>query len=114
MHSRTTNHVQLAWRMPIHLLEFLLLLSPAYVATDYLPGYEQQEVSTQEHFKSHSHSISNSDLAAERYREAATILASAGPLRDTLQFLRSACRLHPTNATYWNDLGVIELRLGSV
>ena len=78
----------------------------------YLPGYEEQEVHTNHHHDLHSQNVSNEELAGVKYQEAADLLKAGQAINDVLPLLRSACRLHPSNATLWNDLGVAELRLG--
>ena len=84
------------------------------IASDYLPGYERQEIETNAHHKLHTHE-DHKQLAASRYRQAADLIQHNDSIpKESLPLLRSSCRLDPLNASYWNDLGVATLRLGQV
>ena len=48
------------------------------------------------------------------YHAEAMARVNAGDYRGALPFFQLACRLDPSNAGFWNDLGVTEMRLGEL
>ena len=99
------------------LLIFSCYSLPAVLAV-YAPAYEHDD-------GSHTGAFTMEErrrAAARRYRDGLDELsksagAEGGGERETqlgkaLPHLRAACRLCPSNSTYWNDLGVVEMRLG--
>jgi tetratricopeptide (TPR) repeat protein len=91
----------------------LLAVQPIYT-----PSYEHDDGSHSGAFTEET----RREAAAEKYLAGLDILrqikrdGTAGDegaqLGKVLPYLRSACRLEPNNSTLWNDLGVVEMRVG--